>query len=136
VINRVFGLFALTAIALAGCSARATGPGLSCALEVTQICVAGAETQFTSGVRMADDSEWLLVGHSTKEAQVVPYVVPVLQPDGTLATEVDCFANTDFRSFSIVRAQVAIPPESTSSVAYLRARHLCADEETGTVARL
>jgi hypothetical protein len=50
-----------------------------------------------------------------------------------MAAKVDCYANTDSHSYSIVRSELAIPPASEESVDYLRDRHLCADE--GSYAR-
>jgi hypothetical protein len=117
----------LFAIALAGCSEVAVRPQPSCDLMTAQICSRAAEAQLHGGalaVRYAFEPE---------DARVVPFVVPVFRPDGALAAEVDCYANTDFHSYSIVRSDLAIPPESERSVDFLRERHLCADE--GSYAR-
>ena len=70
-----------------------------------------------------------------QEEHVVPYVVPIFQPDGTLATEVDCYANTDLRTYSIVHSAIAIPPTSQKELGFLRAEHLCADAEATDIAR-
>lgn len=63
-----------------------------------------------------------------EDARVVPFVVPVFDKKGTMAAEVDCYANTDSHSYSIVRSDLAIPPASEESVAYLRDQRLCADD--------
>jgi hypothetical protein len=113
---------ALAAIALTGCST--SRPTSSCEPMVVQICSRAAEAQLQNGT--------LMVGYSSRpeEAQVVPFVVPVLRPDGVLATEANCYANTDSHSYSIVRADLAIPPASQESVDFLRGRHLCTDEQS------
>ncbi len=123
-----FAALALTTIALAGCSEQASQPYQACVLEVAQICTASAETQIAAALRVADVT-------SPREAEVVPYVVPLVRPDGTLAAEVDCYANTDFRTFSIVHTAVAIPPKSRDAVDFLRDRHLCTGDETESLAR-
>ena len=115
----------LIAIALTGCAAQAAIPGQSgCALMTAQICSSAADAQLRGGV--------LTVGAAFRpeEARVLPFVVPVMRQDGVLAAEVDCYANTDSHSYSIVRSDLAIPPASEESVDYLRGRHLCADEGT------
>ena len=48
--------------------------------------------------------------------------------NGVLAAEVDCYADTDSRSFSLIRSNLAIPPSSQESVHFLRDRHLCAED--------
>jgi hypothetical protein len=114
------GFLALAAIVLAGCSTSRQQS--SCEPMAAQICSSAAEAQLHDGT--------LMVGYSSRpeEARVVPFVVPVLRKDGALAAEVDCYANTDSHSFSIVRSDLAIPPESQESVDFLRDRHLCTDE--------
>jgi hypothetical protein len=115
-----FGVLALAAIAIAGCS---TSPRQSsCEPLVAQICSNAVEAQL--------HDRTLTVGYSSrpKEARVVPFVVPVFRQDGALATEVDYYANTDSHTYSIVRSDLAIPPESQRSIDFLRDRHLCADE--------
>lgn len=116
-------LLAVTAAALAGCSASTRQSQSSCELKTAQICSSAAEAQLSDGT--------LMVGYSSQpgEGQVVPYVAPVFRQDGTLAAEVDCYANTDSHIYSIVRSYLAIPPESQDSIHFLRDRHLCADEE-------
>jgi len=118
--TRTFGFLALV-IALAGCSEVAV-PQEGCELMTAQICSRAAEAQLHSGA--------LAVSYAfePEDARVVPFVVPVLTPDGALAAEVDCYANTDSHSYSIIRSDLAIPPESEQSVDFLRERHLCADE--------
>ena len=115
-----FRILALATIALAGCSEAANRPLASCEPMVAQICSNAAETQLHDGT--------LMVGYSSQpeEARVVPFVVPVFRRDGSLATEVDCYANTDSHTYSIVRSDLAIPPASQESVDFLRDQHLCA----------
>ena len=73
-----------------------------------QICARAAEAQLHDGA--------LMVGYLSRpeEAQVIPFVVTVLRQDGALAVEVDCYANTDTHTYSIVRSDIAISPESQS----------------------
>jgi hypothetical protein len=110
------------AIALAGCAESASQPYPSCELMTAQICSRAAESKLHDGT--------LTVSYSFRpeEARVVPFVVPLMRPDGVLATEVDCYANTDSRTYSIVRSDLAIPPRSDESVDFLRTRHLCTDD--------
>ena len=110
----------LALLGLAGCST--SPPSLGCAPMVAEICSRAAEAQLHSGT--------LMVGYSSRpeDSQVVPFVVPVFRQDGGLAAEVDCYANTDSHSYSIVRSDLAIPPTSQESTDFLRSRHLCADE--------
>jgi hypothetical protein len=116
-----FRILALATIALAGCSDAANRPQSSCEPLVAQICSSAAEAQLLDGT--------LMVGYSFRpeEARVVPFVVPVFRRDGALATEVDCYANTNSHTYSIVRSDLAIPPESKESVDYLERQHLCVD---------
>jgi hypothetical protein len=115
-----FGFLALAAMALAGCSTSSQQS--TCEPMVAQICSSAVEAQLHDGT--------LTVGYSSRprEARVVPFVVPVFRRDGALATEVDCYANTDSHTYSIVRSDLAIPPESQKSIDFLRDRHLYADE--------
>jgi hypothetical protein len=124
--RKTLGSLAVVAIALTGCSASTGQPQLSCELKTAQICSSAAEAQLHDGT--------LTVGYSSRpdDAQVVPFVVPVFRQDGVLAAEVDCYANTDSRTYSLVRSDLAIPPQSEESVDFLRARHLCADEGSYT----
>jgi len=118
--RNAFGFLALAAIALCGCST--SRPQSSCVPMVAEICARAAEVQLHDGT--------LMIGYSSRpeETQLVPLVVPVLRQDGALAAEVDCYANTDSHTYSIVRSDLAISPESQESVDFLRDRHLCADE--------
>jgi hypothetical protein len=115
------GILALATIALAGCSQAANKPLSSCEPKVVQICSTAAEAQLHDGT--------LMVGYSSQpeDARVVPFVVAVFRQDGALATEVDCYVNTNSHTYSIVRSDIAIPPQSQESVDFLRDRHLCAD---------
>ena len=118
--RNAFGFLALAAIALCGCST--SRPQSSCVPMVAEICARAAEAQLHDGT--------LMIGYSSRpeETQLVPLVVPVLRQDGALAAEVDCYANTDSHTYSIVRSDLAISPESQESVDFLRDRRLCADE--------
>lgn len=120
--SKPFRILALATIALAGCSEAANRPLASCEPIVAQICSNAAETQLHDGT--------LMVGYSSQpeEARVVPFVVPVFRQDGALATEVDCYINTDSHTYCIVRSDLAIPPASQESVDFLRGRQLCTDE--------
>ena len=127
--RKVCGLIALAAISLAGCSDLTSRQEATCELKVTELCSAAAERQLPGAILAVDNTS------RPREAHVVPYVVPVLQPDGTLATEVDCYANTDLRTYSIVHSSIAIPPTSQKELSFLRAEHLCIDAEATYVAR-
>ena len=107
--SKGFRILALATIALAGCSEGSNQQRSSCEPMVAQICSNAAEVQMHDGT--------LMVGYSSrpKEARVVPFVVPVFRQDGALAAEVDCYANTDSHSHSIVRSDLAIPPASQES---------------------
>jgi len=89
---------------------------------VAEICSRAADAQLHDGTLMVDHSPW------PKEARLDLLVVPVVRQDGVLATEVDCYANTDSRTYSIVQSDLAIAPKSQASVDFLRDRGLCADE--------
>jgi len=52
----------------------------------------------------------------------------VFRTDGVLAAEVDCYANTNSHTYSMVRSELAIAPSSDESVEFLRGRHLCTDD--------
>lgn len=64
------------------------------------------------------------------DAKTVPFVVPMFRSDVVLAVEVDCSADTDFRTFSVSKPEVTIPPSSEESVNFLRSRHLCREERS------
>ena len=119
--SKTFRILVLATIALGGCSQSANRSQSSCEPVVAQICSNAAETKLHDGT--------LMVGYSSRpeEAQVVPFVVPVLRQDGVLAAEVDCYANADTHNYSIVQSDLAISPSSQQSVDYLRDQHLCAD---------
>lgn len=120
---KAFRILALATIGFAGCSEAANQPLSSCEPMVAQICSNAAEAQLHEGALTVGDSSW------PGEARVVPFVVPVFRHDGALATEVDCYANTDSHTFSIVRSDLAIPPATQESVDFLKDRHLCANKE-------
>lgn len=119
--SRILTLGAL--VALAGCSASARSPQSSCEVMTESICSRVAGAQLHDGT--------LTVSYASRpnDERVVPFVVPVFRTDGVLAAEVDCYANTDSRSFSLIRSNLAIPPSSQDSVNFLRDRHLCAEEQ-------
>jgi hypothetical protein len=97
-------------------------PQTRCELMTAQICSRAAEAQMRSGA--------LTVSYTFRpeDERVVLLVVPVFRQDGALAAEVDCYANTDSHSYSLVRSGLAIPPESQESVDFLRSRQLCVDK--------
>jgi hypothetical protein len=119
----------LAAIVLEGCSDLVNRQEPACELKVTEICLDAAGAQLPGAV--------VAVGNTsrTREARVVPYVVPIFQPDGTLATEVDCYANTDFHTYSIVHSAIAIPPTSQKELGFLLAEHLCTEADATYLAR-
>jgi len=127
--RKLFGGIVMAALFLEGCSALSNRQETACELKVTEICSAAAERQLPGAILAVDNTS------RPREAHVVPYVVPVLQPDGTLATEVDCYANTDLRTYSIVHSAIAIPPTSHKELSFLRSEHLCIDAEATYVAR-
>jgi len=118
---RLFGLLSLLALTLSGCSGLRSQPEPTCQLMTTQICSRAAEAKMRDGT--------LVVSYSFRpeEARVVPIIVPILRGDGVLAAEVDCYANTNSHSYSIVKSDLAIAPESEASVDFLRERHMCTD---------
>jgi hypothetical protein len=102
----------------------------SCRPMVEQICSNAAEIQLHEGT--------LMVGYSSQpeEARVVPFVVLVFRKDGSRATEVDCYANTDFHTYCIVRSDLAIPPTFQESVNFLRDRHQHLSAYPGSFAKV
>jgi hypothetical protein len=122
--GKTLGLVMFAAVALGGCAGTAVQPRPSCELMTAQVCSRAAEAQLQDGT--------LTVTYSFRpeETRVVPFVVPLLRPDGVLAAEVDCYADTDSHSYSIVRADLAIPPSSQVSVDFLQDRHLCAHDRS------
>lgn len=117
--NRNTFVLLVLEIALVGCSEAAGRPQSSCEVMAARICSGAAEAQLQSGA--------LTVSYTSQpeDAHVVPFVVPVFRQDGALAGEVDCYANTDSHTYSIVRSDLAIPPASEESVDFLRNEHLC-----------
>ena len=127
--RKLCGVLALATVFLQGCSDLTNREEAACKLKVTEICSDAAGAQL-HGAILAVNSTF-----RRQEAQVVPYVVPIFQPDGTLATEVDCYANTDLRTYSIVHSAIAIPPTSQEELGFLRAEHMCADTDATYIAR-
>jgi len=121
--RKLFGVLALTTVFLQGCSDLTSRQEAACELKATEICSDAAEARLHGAILAVNSTS------RPQEAQVVPYVVPIFQPDGTLATEVDCYANTDLRTYSIVHSSIAIPPTSQKELSFLRAEHLCIDAE-------
>jgi hypothetical protein len=116
-------LLTLAAVgALAGCSASAKQPQARCEVMTEPICSRVAETRLNDGT--------LTVNYASRlsGARVIPFAVPVFRTDGVLAAEVDCYTNTDARTYRIVRSDLAIPPSSQESVDFLKDRHLCAEK--------
>jgi hypothetical protein len=118
--SRILAVGAL--IAIAGCSVSARQPQASCEVMTEPICSRVAETQLQDGT--------LTVRYASRpnDARVVPFVVPVFRTDGVLAAEVDCYANTDSSTFSMIRSDLAISPSSRESVDFLKDRGLCAED--------
>lgn len=113
--------------ALAGCSAMPPKqPQPSCEVMTEPICARVAEAHLNDGSRTVSNSP-------RNDSRVVPFVVPIFRTDGVLATEVDCYENTDARTYAIVRSALAIPPSSQESVDFLEQRHLC--EQPGLTQR-
>jgi hypothetical protein len=120
--RKAFRIMVLATIALAGCSEAANQPLSRCEPMVAQICSSEVEAQLRDGTLLVDYSS------RPEEARVIPLVVPVFRRDGVLATEVDCYANTNSHTYSIVRSDLAISPESKESVDFLKDQHLCVDQ--------
>jgi hypothetical protein len=117
------GLLVLAAaFGLAGCAASAVQPQASCELMTAQICSKAAEAQLSKGAMAVSYTP------GPDDAHVVPFVVPVFRTDGVLAAEVDCYANTNLHTYSMVRSEIAIAPSSDESVEFLRGRHMCTDD--------
>ena len=127
--TQLLACLVLAAIFLEGCSDLANRPEAACELKVTDICMDAAEVQLPGAIVAVDNTS------RPREDRVVPYVVPIFQRDGALATEVDCYANTDLRTYSIVHSAIAIPPTSQKELGFLHAEHLCTDTEATYVAR-
>jgi hypothetical protein len=110
-------------VTLAGCAAAANQPTENCELMSAQICSRAAENQMNNGTLAVS-----FTPQRPNDAHVVPFVVPLFRPDNVLAAEVDCYANTDTHSYSIVRSDVAIQPSTQASIDFLENRHLCANQ--------
>lgn len=61
------------------------------------------------------------------EARLEAFVIPLLLPDRRPAAMIDCYVNTDMRTFSLVHSDLSIPPQSNDAIDYLRHQHLCAE---------
>ena len=123
--TRFTGL-ALAAIALTGCSYQAatmTRDQPRCELVAADICSMAMQSQKLVPVNTTDTLK-------PDEARVEPLIVPLLLPNGRPAAVVDCYVNTDMRSFELVYTVLSIPPRSKDAIDYLRGQHLCADEES------
>jgi hypothetical protein len=115
----------LAAIVLAGCFDQTVTAGREpsrCELVATDICSMPMQTRMLEGVVNASDTS------KPDEARVVPFVIPLLLPNGRPAAVVDCYVNTDLRTFSLVHTELSIPPRSKDAIDYLRDQHLCADQ--------
>ena len=113
---------ALAAIALAGCSDQAvtmTREQPRCELVVSDICSMAMQSQMLEAVMNASDTS------KPAEARVEPLVVPLLLPNGRPAAVVDCYVNTNMRTFELVHTVLSIPPRSKEAIDYLRDKHLC-----------
>ena len=125
----LFGVLAPATVFLQGCSDLTNPQEAACELKVTEICSDIAEARLHDAILAVNGTVRF------QEARVVLYIVPIFQPDGTLATEVDCYAKSDLRTYSIVHSAVAIPPTSQRELGFLRDKHLCTDAEATDIAR-
>ncbi len=101
-----FTSLALAAIALAGCSDRsitASREQPRCELMVADICSMAMQSRMLGGVVNASDSS------KPDEARLEAFVMPLLLPDKRPAAIVDCYVNTDMRTFSLVHSELSIP---------------------------
>ena len=122
-----FTSLALAAIAVAGCSDQAmtmTRDQPRCELVAADICSMAMQSQEPVPVMNATDTL------KPDEARVEPLVVPLLLPNGRPAAMVDCYVNTNMRTFELVQSDLSIPPRSKDAIDYLRDQHLCADDES------
>jgi len=120
-----FTSLALAAIALSGCSDQivtASREQPRCELMVADICSMAMQSRMLEGVMNASDSS------KPDEARVEPFVIPLLLPNGRPAAIVDCYVNTNMRTFSLVHTELSIPPRSKDAIDFLRDQHLCADQ--------
>src|SRR5208282_4007385 len=77
------------------------------------------QSRMLEGVMNASDAS------KPDEARVEPFVIPLLLPNGRPAAIVDCYVNTNMRTFSLVHTELSIPPRSKDAIDYLRDQHLC-----------
>ncbi len=120
-----FTSLALTAIALAGCSDQAatmTREQPRCELSVADICSMAMQSRMLEKVVNASNSS------KPGEARLEAFVIPLLLPNRRPAAIVDCYVNTNMRTFSLVHSELSIPPRSKDAIDYLRDQHLCADQ--------
>jgi hypothetical protein len=122
-----FTSLALAAIALAGCfdsAVSASREQSRCELRVADICTMAMQTRILEGVASASDTS------KPDEARLEPFVIPLLFPNGRPAAIVDCYVNTDMRTFQLVHTELSLAPRSEAAVDYLRDQHLCADQQS------
>jgi hypothetical protein len=120
---------ALAAIALAGCSDQtvtASREQPRCELMVADVCSRAMQSRMLEGGMNASDTS------KPDEFLLEAFVVPISLPDRLPAAIVDCYVNTNTRTFSLVHSELSIPPRSRDAVDYLRDHHLCADEGSYT----
>ena len=120
-----FTSLAFAAIALAGCSDQAvtiTREQRRCELMVADVCSMATPTRMLEGAMNASDTS------KPDEARLEAFVIPLLLPSGRQAAIVDCYVNTNMRTFSLVHSELSIPPQSKDAIDYLRDQHLCADQ--------
>ncbi len=118
------GVVALCSLMLSACSGQeelSDRQPPKCHLLASEVCGDIMEAGLHTGATPISDTARL------ENARVLPLVIPVSLPNGDLAAVIDCYVNTDLRSYSIVRARVAIPPRSPRAVEYLRDQQLCAE---------
>jgi len=119
----------LAAIALAGCSDQGVTVSREqprCKLMVADICSMAMQSRMLEGVMNASDTS------KPDEARLEAFVIPLLLPDRQPAAIVDCYVDTNMRTFSLVHSELSIPPRSKDAIDYLRNQHLCADEGSYT----
>ena len=120
-----FTCLALGAIALAGCSDQAltmTREQPRCEIIVADVCSMATQSRMLEGVMNASDTS------KPDEPRLEAFVIPLLLPGGRPAAIVDCYVNTNMRTFSLVHSELSIPPQSKDAIDYLRDQHLCADQ--------
>jgi hypothetical protein len=120
-----FTSLALAAIALAGCTDQtvtASREQSGCELVATEICSMAMQTRMLEGPVNASDTS------KPDAARLEAVVIPLLLPGGRPAAIVDCYVNTNIRTFSLVHSELSIPPRSKDAIDYLRDQHLCADQ--------